>query len=207
MQGGSVLIEFLAGSSRIGASLIRKAGMVDVGGGSCEEQANKAEEAGVMTSVFGYVPLLPQHLLSLLGLASSPRTSVSAAAGAASSTSYLRASVSGLLSDASGWVSSLLTSSSSSAAECETQSAAETQELDASKAEAWEYAIPTYDPDSLASTPRPIYRRKRPSPSPTNGFAISSPQAQTQPHRYSIIHIDNNGVGRRTFLRPSTMNE
>ncbi|PWN49129.1 hypothetical protein IE53DRAFT_161785 [Violaceomyces palustris] len=121
-----------------------------------------------------------------------------------------------------------------------------------SKAEEWEYAIPEFDPNSLASTPRPVYRRKRPVPCFKGGFnfargtgggsstptsqngeskesSSSSSKREDDPHRrptraqvqreeygggdsssirglmnasrYSIVHIDGNGVGRRTFFK------
>ncbi|SPO31813.1 related to conserved hypothetcial protein [Ustilago trichophora] len=249
MQGGTVLIEFLAGSSRIGASLIRSAGLH---GGSADldrtvktldaEIASKSDDLG--SNVLGYVPLLPQHLLSFFGLVSSI-TSPSAAkdnvdlsssrseapAATAASSSYLPSlrlpAFGGLLNDASDWVSNLFTFNTSAPSSFSTRTTEADAPADLSKAEEWEYAIPDFDPNSMASTPRPIYRRKRPIPSAMNGFNInklnvspsteaysapksesSSPQPQpgagsavANEQRYSILHIDSLGIGRRAFLR------
>ncbi|KAJ1018593.1 hypothetical protein NDA16_004875 [Ustilago loliicola] len=235
MQGGTVLIEFLAGSSRIGASLIRSAGL-NAGTAADEDQVMQSQSSDKSgdgsLNVLDYVPLLPQHLLSFLGLSSTASQpadgngaalTMSKAADASSSTSYLSGlrlpAFGGLLSDASDWVSNLFSFTSAPAT-----SPTNTDALgDPSRAEEWEYAIPEFDPNSLSSTPRPIYRRKRPVPSAMNGFNISAPlsgaskdvssespkveQAVAQPstsaneQRYSILHIDSLGIGRRAFLR------
>lgn len=234
MQGGTVLIEFLAGSSRIGASLIRSAGL-DINAAADEDRLKKSQASTLSSdtamNVFGYVPLLPQHLLSFLGLstASQPTAvnmdavATSKAAEAPVSTSYLSGlrlpGFGGILSEASDWVTNLFSFSSISA----TTSANADTVGDPSRAEDWEYAIPEYDPNSLSSTPRPVYRRKRPVPSAMNGFNITAPlptatkdavnempkpeQGVSQPsttaneQRYSILHIDSLGIGRRAFLR------
>lgn len=233
MQGGTVLIEFLAGSSRIGASLIRSAGL-DTGAAADQDRVIElqasAKTSEVASNVLGYVPLLPQHLLSFFGLSStSPQSATNAeaaaskAADAPPSSSYLSGlrlpAFGGLLSDASDWVTNLFSFNSAPAT-----SPTNADSLgDPSRAEEWEYAIPEFDPNSLSSTPRPVYRRKRPVPSAMNGFNISAPlsaaskdviaesakveQAAAQPstssneQRYSILHIDSLGIGRRAFLR------
>ncbi|CCF48369.1 related to conserved hypothetical protein [Ustilago hordei] len=233
MQGGTVLIEFLAGSSRIGASLIRSAGL-DTGAAADQDRVIElqasAKTSEVASNVLGYVPLLPQHLLSFFGLSStSPQSATNAAAAASKaadappSSSYLSGlrlpAFGGLLSDASDWVTNLFSFNSAPAT-----SPTNADSLgDPSRAEEWEYAIPEFDPNSLSSTPRPVYRRKRPVPSAVNGFNISAPlsaaskdviaesakveQAAAQPstssneQRYSILHIDSLGIGRRAFLR------
>ena len=130
-------------------------------------------------------------------------------------------SLGGLLTDASDWVTGFFGRGSGDA---KASTAAEEGAFgDGSRAEEWEYAIPDFDPNSLASTPRPVYRRKRPVPSAMNGFNISAPArkgaevsapqpaaaktvstaqaAPTDEERYSILHIDSLGVGRRAFLR------
>ncbi|SPO31928.1 related to conserved hypothetcial protein [Ustilago trichophora] len=249
MQGGTVLIEFLAGSSRIGASLIRSAGL---DGGSADldhtVETSKAETAStsndLASSVLDYVPLLPQHLLSFFGLASSltspsaakdniilPSSRTEGPAAMATSSSYLPSlrlsAFGGLLSEASDWVSNLFTFNTSAPSSNSVETTEADAPADLSKAEEWEYAIPDFDPNSMASTPRPIYRRKRPIPSAMNGFNInkltdspstkandapesesSSPQhrpgagsAVANEQRYSILHIDSLGIGRRAFLR------
>lgn len=235
MQGGTVLIEFLAGSSRIGASLIRSAGLVASG----KDEQSAAQELTVQGSsgtaelalnVLDYVPLLPQHLLSFFGLSSSSHVSGTAPQPprltASSSTSYLPSlslpSLPDWFTNFFGFGSS--TVAGSSATEDET---VETMG-DPSKAEEWEYAIPEFDPNSLFSTPRPVYRRKRPVPCAMNGFSISAaapscasnatddaqlgardaatlarstPETAAANSRYSILHFDSLGVGRRAFLR------
>ncbi len=54
---------------------------------------------------------------------------------------------------------------------------------DGSRAEEWSMRIPDFDPNSLASTPRPVYRRKRPVPSAMNGFNISAPRCSDDAKR------------------------
>ncbi|GAC71117.1 hypothetical protein PANT_1d00003 [Moesziomyces antarcticus T-34] len=237
MQGGTVLIEFLAGSSRIGASLIRSAGYTPTT--SNDESVHDADSntqlsAGdTASNMLSYVPLLPQHLLGFFGLGPrSSQTQAKQTPDLASPTlagayfSGLRMpSLGGLLTDASDWVTGFFGRSSVEAK----PSTAEVEVAgDGSRAEEWEYAIPDFDPNSLASTPRPVYRRKRPVPSAMNGFNISAPRcsddakrgvevlappsaavktvqaaeaAPTEEASYSILHIDSLGVGRRAFLR------
>ncbi|CBQ71552.1 conserved hypothetcial protein [Sporisorium reilianum SRZ2] len=234
MQGGTVLIEFLAGSSRIGASLIRSAGL-DASG--CQDEAPVAEPSpegsskaiDLASNVLGYVPLLPQHLLSFLGLSSSvgPSDTQNDAAtqvqDAASSNSYLSNLRLPAIPD---WMTSIFSFNPFAPTN---PTPVDVQDVgDPSKAEEWEYVVPEFDPDSLSSTPRPVYRRKRPVPSVVNGFNISAPapaaattdqagervegpdtvkpSSVTQPasaneNRYSILHFDSYSVGRRAFLR------
>ncbi|GAK68014.1 uncharacterized protein PAN0_032d6244 [Moesziomyces antarcticus] len=236
MQGGTVLIEFLAGSSRIGASLIRSAGYTPTTSndeGVHDADSNTHLSAGdTASNMLSYVPVLPQHVLGFFGLGTrTVRTQVEETPDVSSPTlagayfSSLRMpSLGGLLTDASDWVTGFFGRSSVDAK----PSTAVEVEGDGSKAEEWEYAIPDFDPNSLASTPRPVYRRKRPVPSAMNGFNISAPRCSDDPGKgievpappsaaaktiqtaetasteeagYSILHIDSLGVGRRAFLR------
>lgn len=137
-------------------------------------------------------------------------------------TSSFSSALSGLASSA-GWLFGggawSSTTSSSSADEGEAGLISDA-DRDADAAE-WEWAVPDFHPDSLASTPRPIYRRRRPVPSPTAGFAVRQISESEDPaklmaqpgarelvgskgmngtQRYSIIHYDAQGVGRRAFL-------
>ena len=240
MQGGTVLIEFLAGSSRIGASLIRSAGLdASSGDGHVAADQGSSAQSDTALSVFGYVPLLPQHLLSFFGLSLGSVPSKSGADASCREASAvtpvnaylptLRLPVlGGLLSDASDWVTSLFSFNSSTTSDATQIPPAVTDADvlgDPSKAEEWEYAIPEFDPNSLSSTPRPVYRRKRPVPSAMNGFNInnaapsnrdntdskreppvlqqrsSAGSVAVNEQRYSILHIDSLGVGRRAFLR------
>ncbi|PWZ00364.1 hypothetical protein BCV70DRAFT_147947, partial [Testicularia cyperi] len=253
MQGGTVLVEFLAGTSRFGASIIRGTGLESVlehpsdspaAIASAEQATEASSTAGRM---LGLVPLLPQHLMSLLGLATSRETeaspsavslkgSVEAPAMATKITiapspanSYLSnlalGSVGSLIGGATGWVSNLFSFSPSSSSPFD-QNRQLRAEVDDEEDDEWEIAIPDFDPNSLASTPRPVYRRKRPIPSSFNGFNVRStgeankaaavaarrkpePQADVETkvpadkstQRYSILHIDSLGIGRRAFLK------
>lgn len=244
MQGGTVLIEFLAGSSRIGASLIRSAGL-DAGSGGADV-ASRSSEAGMApkssdlpSDVYGYVPLLPQQLLAFLGLSSAAGQATSKTHAGASSmappatssySSYFPSlSLPAFLSDASDWVTNLFSFSSTTSPT--TITSADMNALTISKAEAWEYAIPDFDPSSLDQTTRPVYRRRRPVPSAEHGFNVIKPRSNSNnaakeagsdgpelkasvavprekvasacgnEQRYSILHIDSLGIGRRAFLR------
>ncbi|KAL9932987.1 hypothetical protein V8E36_008242 [Tilletia maclaganii] len=76
----------------------------------------------------------------------------------------------------------------------------------------WEVKIPDFDPNSLGSTPRPIYRRKTKSvvPSLDSGFGVAGQSRVSGPEggrdssidwkRVSIVHFDAKGVGRRAIL-------
>ncbi|CAD6909480.1 unnamed protein product [Tilletia controversa] len=79
----------------------------------------------------------------------------------------------------------------------------------------WEVTIPDFDPNSLGSTPRPIYRRKAKSilPSSTTGFGLADQQRPAKNSngnningnsidwkRVSIVHFDAKGVGRRAVM-------
>ncbi|GAC97377.1 hypothetical protein PHSY_004962 [Pseudozyma hubeiensis SY62] len=230
MQGGTVLIEFLAGSSRIGASLIRSAGLdaSSVRGEGVEGEAKESSRAGGLASnVLGYMPLLPQHLLSFFGLSSTVDQPAAMQTDTGASTSPANLSASFLpnltLPTIPSWISTMLsfnpfyaTTPPTNITDAEAEGRG-----DDSRAEEWEYAIPEFDPTSLSSTPRPVYRRKRPVPSAVNGFNIASvaakgdaeadgvgkpaePDAQQsgkENSRYSILHFDSLGVGRRAFLR------
>ncbi|KAJ9477196.1 hypothetical protein PHBOTO_006430 [Pseudozyma hubeiensis] len=232
MQGGTVLIEFLAGSSRIGASLIRSAGLdasSERGEGAEGEVKEPSRVGDLASNVLGYVPLLPQHLLSFLGLTSTPvkaaamRTDTSATDSPANPSGSFLPNLT--LPNLPSWISNILVFNPFASATPATNIADAEAEAsgDGSKAEDWEYAIPEFDPTSLSSTPRPVYRRKRPVPSAVNGFNIASvaakgdaeteqvgkkpaePDAQKseaqRDSRYSILHFDSLGVGRRAFLR------
>ncbi|TKY86846.1 hypothetical protein EX895_004133 [Sporisorium graminicola] len=237
MQGGTVLIEFLAGSSRIGASLIGSAG-IDVNShlvDPCVAESNTEDSSSAVSlasNVLGYVPLLPQHLLSFFGLSSgrgepgniqndvvSSAIEVPVATWSSSYLSNLR------LPTIPDWMTSLFSFNPFAAASA--THADEQEAGDPSRAEEWEYVVPEFDPNSLSSTPRPIYRRKRPVPSFVNGFNIAAPAsagaassatdavetvkqgkastvakpASADENRYSILHFDSYGVGRRAFLR------
>ncbi|EST07008.1 hypothetical protein PSEUBRA_003641 [Kalmanozyma brasiliensis GHG001] len=215
MQGGTVLIEFLAGSSRIGASIIRSAGLnADAGDHGASKQVGP-------TGLLSYVPVLPQHLLAFFGLSTAIDRSETENKVADSSESAIAPFYSAYLPSLAlpsmpDWLTSLFSFTASPSAAIEAAD-------DPSDAEEWEYAIPDFDPNSLASTPRPVYRRKRPVPSAMNGFAISAsaPSSSSKAanevdkmagkrqeraeaaaqNRYSIVHIDSLGVGRRAFLK------
>lgn len=232
MQGGTVLIEFLAGSSRIGASLIRSAGLdaSSERGEDIEGEAKESSRAGDLTSnVLGYIPLLPQHLLSFLGLSSTPNRPAAMNTDTGATVSPANPSASFLpnltLPTLPSWISNILVFNPFASATPATNIADAEAEAsgDGSKAEEWEYAIPEFDSTSLSSTPRPVYRRKRPVPSAVNGFNIASVAAKgdaeteevgkkpaesdaqqsevQEDSRYSILHFDSLGVGRRAFLR------
>ncbi|EPQ27943.1 uncharacterized protein PFL1_04687 [Pseudozyma flocculosa PF-1] len=249
MQGGTVLIEFLAGSSRIGASLIGGPRPLALRGGDdadgpAADGVASSDKGGASAGVLSLVPLLPQHLLRFFGMSSAvaPSTAATSMSAAASSPpSSLAGSipflsdVASLWTDATGWMGGLFSSSSSSAANSTSSASAASSSSSSSmtggndggalpqrhphsEAEEWEYAIPDFDPNSLASTPRPVYRRKRPVPSATNGFSMpgqqqpsssTSTSKRVEPMssvtggsgRYSILHIDGYGVGRQAFLR------
>lgn len=93
----------------------------------------------------------------------------------------------------------------------------------------WEWKVPeNFEPrtgeEDWKSTPRPIYRRKRPVPSLYGGFQVRQqgdsviaeddhrvvststvPHGQLtieriQPSRYSIVHFDHEGIGRHALL-------
>ncbi|KAE8269548.1 hypothetical protein A4X09_0g2805 [Tilletia walkeri] len=67
----------------------------------------------------------------------------------------------------------------------------------------WEVTIPDFDPNSLGSTPRPVYRRKAKSilPSSTNGFGLAGISSNSIDwKRVSIVHFDAKGVGRRAVM-------
>ncbi|CDW96346.1 hypothetical protein, partial [Sporisorium scitamineum] len=193
MQGGTVLIEFLAGSSRIGASLISSAGLDASSNGEGDPSvaesttASSSKAIDLASNVLGYVPLLPQHLLSFLGLSSSvgqpekqidgvPSASDTQIPAPASSTSYLSSFSLPTIPD---WMTSIFSFNPFAPT---SPTPADVQEVsdDPSRAEEWEYVVPEFDPNSLSSTPRPIYRRKRPVPSVVNGFNIAAPVSTAQ---------------------------
>ncbi|KAK0547070.1 hypothetical protein OC846_003657 [Tilletia horrida] len=84
----------------------------------------------------------------------------------------------------------------------------------------WEVTIPDFDPNSLGSTPRPIYRRKVKSvvPSASNGFGVAGQsqvlrssaggassgstlkRGDVDWKRVSIVHFDGQGVSRRAVM-------
>lgn len=228
MQGGTVLIEFLAGSTRIGASLIRSAGL-DAAAAQGPETPAAAASIAKSNGMLSLVPVVPQHLMRFFGVQTAV-TATSSALKTSANGGY--ALITSLWTDATDWVGSWFSSSTSPAPESDAKIESERRETDS---EEWEYAIPDFDPNSLASTPRPVYRRKRPIPSARNGFnvpgnagasaiasdsappnrvhaaaAAASPPKQQVPlpseirpegQRYSVLHIDGLGIGRRTFLR------
>ncbi|KAN0064423.1 hypothetical protein ACQY0O_002796 [Thecaphora frezii] len=244
MQGGTVLIDFLAGSSRIGASLIRGSpyeGSTVDGRDTADSMVANADSAATAEAgaggVLRMVPLLPQHLLRFFGMSATaaplPAASTATVAATPLSSSLVNAlpslsGVASLWSDATGWMGSFFSSSSTGTPGASPDAAAVAGEEASrprrdSDADEWEYAIPDFDPNSLASTPRPVYRRKRPIPSAIHGFNMpgsqpsksAEPQPQQPsteakreastydgaPSRYSILHIDSFGIGRKAFLR------
>ncbi|KAI3486750.1 hypothetical protein L1887_49700 [Cichorium endivia] len=210
MQGGTVLIEFLAGSSRIGASLIRSAGYTpttsneeDVHDADSNTQLSAGDTASNMLS---YVPLFAAAPAWLFRswFAFEPDASETNARPCGHRvlrTQFCRSQAKHGRSGGGGrWFEG------GRMGVCD----------------------PDFDPNSLASTPRPVYRRKRPVASAMNGFNISAPRwsddakrgvevlappsaavktvqaaeaAPTEEASYSILHIDSLGVGRRAFLR------
>ncbi|PWN29377.1 hypothetical protein BDZ90DRAFT_107052 [Jaminaea rosea] len=259
LQGGTVLIEFLAGGSRIGASLLGTSGPEEQ-----EEEAIKGTSEGAAPAassngngVLSLIPALPSHFLAYFTAAASASTTALPSAASSSwetattlatgSRNLLATSVTSAISGISGFTSYAL---SAPGALMSWFAMPDEPILSASKEEEedddWEYAIPDFDPTSLASTPRPVYRRKRPAPSFEAGFNVRragdsndetaikgkeggddaaqlapipssfsrrtgqqalrdaqrSPQAE---QRYSIIHFDGDGVGRRAFFRGEGM--
>lgn len=207
LQGGTVLIEFLSGSSRITASIIKR-GVVgdDDESAARQHEANEAAVAAPASGIASLIPALPSHILNFFlggGGSSGGKESTSNAANddaAQQQPSSLLASwatatssaVTSPLFSLFGWWSG-----SGINADSKTVDTISTPASD----DEWEAAIPAFDPNSLASTPRPIYRRKRPSPSAENGFRVREDKARKDDvNRYSIIHFDGQGVGRRAFV-------
>ncbi len=56
-----------------------------------------------------------------------------------------------------------------------------------------EFFIPPFDKDSWGKTPRPVYRRRRPTPSFANGFHL-------QARRYSLLHVDAHAIPRDVMI-------
>ncbi|CAO1631068.1 unnamed protein product [Sympodiomycopsis kandeliae] len=210
LQGGTVLIEFLAGS-KITASVIKPKPSVAQGAGQGDVSNVSQEIPSSSTSAGGLlslIPALPAHIFGfLLGSSKSdmggdgetdadrqpeqnepdpPPSLLSSWTSAITNWSPT--------SPLSSWFTWLSTSDHSPKAT--------KGEVDDSDSE-WEVAIPNFDPNSLASTPRPVYRRKRPAPSFENGFQVREQKEKKEKaliNRYSIIHFDGEGIGRRAFI-------
>jgi hypothetical protein len=230
MRGGTVLLEFLAGS-RIGATLLP-----DSSAPAESTAAPVKEENAMREGVMAYVPVLPAHFLWWLGI--SPSANSHAPAAAPSPAAEPSAALSSLvalspdvwrllalpssLSDtvitgaSSAWSGlssymslawgSLPALSPSAASDTDSNGPLTPSDVDADAvevdSEAWEWQVPAFRPDSLDSTPRPVYRRKRPLPSAMGGFAVreASLDAQQREQRYSIVHYDGEGIGRRAVV-------
>ncbi|UZJ52326.1 hypothetical protein CBS101457_001646 [Exobasidium rhododendri] len=65
-------------------------------------------------------------------------------------------------------------------------------------AEEWEWATPSFHAESLQGTPRPVYRRKRLTPSMKGNFTRQRVEDDdTSP--VSIVHFDHLGIARRAY--------
>lgn len=199
LQGGTVLIEFLSGTSKITASIIKSVASDD-GGESSAETLNSAEERrSVASGVLSLIPALPSHIFGFILGSKTDTSSVPASSPSllSSWTSAASEAVSSPLASLFSWWSG---DEAGKSMEQKSVAAAEDDDDDDEDDE-WEVAIPAFDPDSLASTPRPVYRRKKPHPSAENGFNVRGNGKQGQDvNRYSIIHFDGDGVGRRAFI-------
>lgn len=230
MRGGTVLLEFLAGS-RIGATLLP-----DFTTPSESGAAPAKEEGTLREGVMAYVPVLPAHFLWWLGISPSaggdaptaPAASAAEPSAALSSLAALSPDVWRLLSLPSSLSDTVITSATSAwtglssylslawgslpalspsgASDTDSNGPLTPSDVDADAVEvdteAWEWQVPAFRPDSLDSTPRPVYRRKRPLPSAAGGFAVreASLDAQQREQRYSIVHYDGDGIGRRAVV-------
>lgn len=239
LQGGTVLLEFLAGGSRIGASLMSATQANTDTENTAESRATSWSS---LDGVFSLMPALPWHFVpfwsssvqredpSKQGEGHNTPEAIPTSTSASLATS-ITSVLDGLLN-----ISSFAVTAPSALlnwfAMPNPPESPRTQ-TDEEEDDQWELAIPDFDPNSLASTPRPIYRRKRPAPSITGGFQVRTPKTgdtplprvaekeavkgkaskgsidtlnnepppQAQNNRYSIIHFDGDGVGRRAFFR------
>lgn len=210
MHGGTVLLEFLS-DKKIGATLISGAQSIE-------------ENIAATITPKSLIPVLPVHLLWFLGIANEsnvPPTqrptpsavtlpsfeairSMSAglpeiltASATASSTALLTTSkdiwsgISSVTSMATEWVFG-----KQSVVAGEDAQAGEEQIQENHGSDDGSYIIPSYNADSWGATPRPVFRRRRPTPSLFNGYTVGS----DDPSKYSILHIDGNARPRDVFM-------
>ncbi|CAO1630729.1 unnamed protein product [Jaminaea pallidilutea] len=200
LQGGTVLLEFLTGTaSGITASLVAHALVA------------RGAESATRDTAWSLSWLSPTALWSTLtgqvGETSDPAASVSNALTTVSSaTADLTSALWSVPSALLEWFGFLSPGAPASTAADPAEEGTRVERGNDDDGE-WELAIPDFDPSSLASTPRPIYRRKRPAPSHETGFRLSGAAAgardgekQAQ-QRYSLVHFDADGTGRRAFFR------
>ncbi|KDN45892.1 hypothetical protein K437DRAFT_256414 [Tilletiaria anomala UBC 951] len=207
LHGGTVLLEFLA-DSRIGATLI-----------SGPQASTEVSSGAPAKSV---IPMLPMHMLWFLGIANETnvpasqrptgsfvsvptlenlknvalslpeRLATSASTGSAvflTTSRDLWTGLAGWTLSASSWVVGQLGNTAAP------QGPIKPAELE----DDGTFEIPKYDPDSWGATPRPVFRRRRPTPSFQNGYDVG-PQ-ETASSKYSILHIDGQYHPRDVYFR------
>ncbi|KAK0556190.1 hypothetical protein OC844_005920 [Tilletia horrida] len=175
--------------------------------------ASSSMAASASASVTALASVAPASLsLDMLGISKSGAAacwnwmSTAAVAGVQVTTGALQSVVGAAVSSASSSSTPLVRSSSGDLSHL-----AEDHDDDDDE---WEVRIPDFDPNSLGSTPRPVYRRKTKSvlPSAQNGFGVAG-QSQVRStasagtgsgsvdwKRVSIVHFDQHGVGRRAIM-------
>ncbi|CAO1627487.1 unnamed protein product [Parajaminaea phylloscopi] len=226
MQGGTVLLRFLSGTARIGASIL----LPDSHAMAPSERGDGVKERAWSTTanVLSLLPALPAHFLGIWqGVAASEHHDAASQTPVSQVATTLASGVSTALEALTSWSETALKAPTALLEWFAMPNPPGQQVSSCVADDAWELAIPAFDPNSLASTPRPVYRRKRLAPSADQGFHVcqsltkragpdeanisdvspnerpvaSSDGSRPSTNRYSIIHFDGEGVGRRAFFR------